>query len=245
MSDFTPSGPGVEYRSSVFTVVDALSKRLDAIVETEAEKIERITKEGMRAFYESNMGRQMASSIGPNGPTVDDLVERADVDAPFSEGRSGLRNFVAMGSRGPIRLQLERLGLLKLARRLADSWFAHGDYSKLDKVTKDVVLAASTFEQRKPFRVYREETVERIRYEPGSTVHFAVPKSWSGYEKALCGNVTFVLDTTHGTHVSALSPYPGEGEVIVYHPNGYVVRKVEERTWAGKFVRRIFYLAED
>jgi len=223
-------------------IIDALSVRVNEYIEEKTAPTIQALQETTRKFMETPQSEQMRKQMEAAGITVEDYTKR-ESDMPFFEGHSGLRSFFGQALSKQIDEQMQIYGLTSLREKLNKTWFDHGKFEKLTPELKNVVRALAT-RQGLPMTIYRE--VEGImEVKPGDVVSIHQPRSWSIGEKAVMGDTTMVTRTIHGTHVSVLSRFVGEGEVISFNPRGYVVERVEDRMFGGKRTRRIVYLRDN
>jgi hypothetical protein len=230
--------------------VDVLSLALDEAVDEKFKPLLQGMQESYRkylespAFSETEAGKARLDSMAKQGITVKDLTER-ESDMRFYEGHSGLRSYIAQSFTKDVNKHLQRLGgkaLLELKDRLSSTWFQDGKFSEVPKDLKPVVRRMAVRLRNRPITIYREISGFRDDLKTGDHFQLDEPDSWSSGEKAVMGETTLVATTRHGTYVSAISPYPGEAEVISFNPSGYVVTNAEDRFFGGQRTRRIIYL---
>jgi hypothetical protein len=230
----------VRLTPNLMAIIDALSTRVDQVIEERVAPMLKSLQEGTRKLYEAHP--EMVAQAAKAGVTPEDIASR-ESDMPFFEGHSGLRSFIAQGLTRQIDEQMRIYGLVGLRKQLNETWFEHGKYEKLSPELKKVVRALATRE-RLPMTIYRE-VADILDVKVGDVLTIHQPRSWSIGEKAVMGETTMVARTLYGTHVSVLSRYVGEGEVIAYNPRGYVVERVEDRTFGGRRTRRIVHLRDN
>jgi len=210
-------------------LIDELSRRLNDKVREKEREFNEAEQKGMRNLLETNPF--MKKDVERAGLTIEQYSTQANEDAPFSEGRSGLRSFLAQSYKVAISTAIDHYGLSPQRTMLRD-WFQHGRFSKLSPEAKSFILSLAKRESE-PITIYREQSKLPEGTEPDSIAFRSrVPRPWSSHDKPMMGSVTFILpECSVGTEVSFLSQYPGEMEHVAVFPRGLVIESIEERRW--------------